>query len=206
MAQKGRIEYIDGPMFSGKTTELFRRVKRYTIANHRCVIGRYAKDTRYVSGTDRPLASSHDQEQMCALPLTDPWLQVDTLLEYDVIALDEAQFMGPDLVGFCEAAAERGKIVICSGLSSTHERKPWPQLAAVMPVAEQVTRLDAICWHCHGAAQFSRRMDATNTALEVIGGTDAYMASCRACWTVPFVQTDAHRAASERLRTLQQSM
>ena len=103
---KGHIEYIDGCMFAGKTTELFRRVKRYTVANQRCIIGRYAKDTRYAAGG---LASSHDQEQLRATPMTDPWQHVGDMADYDVIALDEAQFMGPDLAGFCEAMAEAGK-------------------------------------------------------------------------------------------------
>lgn len=202
--KKGHIEYIDGPMFSGKTTELFRRVKRYTMANCRCIIGRYSKDTRYIANGGG-LASSHDREQLRATPMSNPWDHLDELREYDVIALDEAQFMGPDLAGVCEALADAGKIVIVSGLSSTHERKPWPELAAVLPVAEQVTRLDAICWHCHGAAQFSRRIDATVTALEDIGGADKYVASCRSCWAVPFCQTDAQRQqdAAQRLKMLQ---
>jgi thymidine kinase len=102
------------------------------------------------------------------------------------VALDEAQFMAPDVAGFCHALADAGLKVIAAGLNLTFLRQPWPEMVGLMCSAERVTCLDAVCWNCHKSAAFTRRKDDdTGAALEDIGGADKYFASCRACWRLP---------------------
>jgi thymidine kinase len=175
---KGQIQVILGPMFSGKTTELIRRLKRYQFANHRCLIIKYQRDTRY----DKENISTHDHQTMSAVAC----LQLDTLLtgdlvdQFSVIGIDEGQFF-PDTVEFTEQMANRGKTVIVAALDGSYQRRGFGDILNLIPLAESVIKLTAVCMICFEEASFTKRIGAEKQ-LEVIGGAEKYMAVCRRCY------------------------
>ncbi|GIX68867.1 thymidine kinase, cytosolic [Caerostris extrusa] len=174
--QKGQIQVIFGPMFSGKTTELIRRLRRYQIAKHKCLIVKYAKDVRY----DADNIATHDRQclsAVCATTLTD---LKSVASNYSVIGIDEGQFF-PDTVSFAEEMANSGKIVIVAALDGTFQRKAFGDILQLVPLAESVIKLTAVCMLCFDEASFTKRI-GTETQVEVIGGTDKYMAVCRKCY------------------------
>lgn len=168
-------------MFSGKTTELIRRLKRYQIANHKCLTVKYKKDNRY----DQDGIATHDKQTLMAtqavLALGD--LDASTLDKYSVIGIDEGQFF-PDIVKFAETQADRGKIVIVAALDGTFQREGFNDILKLVPLAESVVKLSAVCMMCYQEASFTKRK-GTETELEVIGGQDKYLAACRACYKSP---------------------
>ena len=144
-SQIGQIQIIVGPMFSGKSTELIRRLKRYQIARYECLIVKYAKDLRY----DSESIATHDQQTLKAVStnnLEDLKVNFD---DYDVIGIDEGQFF-PDLVNFCEKMANAGKAVIVAALDGTFQRKGFPTVMELIPLAEHVVKLNAVCMVCFG--------------------------------------------------------
>lgn len=175
----GGIEVIFGPMFSGKTTEMFRRIKRYTAANKKCLIIKYAADSRY----SKEHASSHDREMLVAQPAKELLPFLKKLENYDVIGIDEGQFY-PDLVEFCQMAASIGKILIISALDGDFRRKPFGRVLELIPLSEKVTKLSAVCCVCFCEAHFTRRI-SKEQEVTVIGGSDKYIAVCRACYENP---------------------
>jgi len=184
---KGHIELILGPMFSGKSTELMRRLKRYKVANYEVMIIKYAKDVRY---DDNGIATH------CGMTL--PALAADSLSElnskannYDVIGIDEGQFF-PDTVTWAEEMANSGKIVVVAALDGTFQRKPFGDILSLIPLSEDVTKLNAVCMNCFGDAAFSKRITQNDgEKVEVIGGADKYMAVCRGCFHSSSVQVAA---------------
>ncbi|ELU05548.1 hypothetical protein CAPTEDRAFT_182750 [Capitella teleta] len=176
----GQIQVIFGPMFSGKTTELVRRMKRFQIANYSCLLIKYANDTRYTG--DEGLAT-HDKQVVPAVPATklkDLWTKAE---EADVIGVDEGQFF-PDTVEFCEAMANKGKTVIVAALDGTFQREGFGDILKLVPLAESVIKLTAVCMQCYGEAAFTKRK-GHEMKLEVIGGADMYLSACRACHKSP---------------------
>ncbi|KAL1442935.1 hypothetical protein MTO96_046177 [Rhipicephalus appendiculatus] len=115
---RGQIQLIIGPMFSGKTTELMRRLKRYEVANHKCLIVKYAGDTRY----DDENISTHDRQAMAAVKATSLSNLKSTLSDFRVIGIDEGQFF-PDIVDFAEYMADTGKVVVIAALDGTYQRQ-----------------------------------------------------------------------------------
>ncbi|XP_076329274.1 thymidine kinase, cytosolic-like isoform X2 [Tachypleus tridentatus] len=115
---RGQIQIIFGPMFSGKTTELIRRLKRYEVANHSCLIIKYANDTRY--STEQ--LSTHDHQTLPAIQATELGCLKDESEKYSVIGIDEGQFFS-DIVEFAEDMANNGKIVIVAALDGTYQRQ-----------------------------------------------------------------------------------
>jgi len=201
---EGRIELIIGPMFSGKTSELYRRVKLHVMANEECLVLKYIKDTRYCSSR-ASLAASHDGAFMRAISVASPWEVDQELLERAaVIAIDEGQFM-PRLAQFCNEQADKGKIVLVSGLDSTFGKAPFEEIVALIPLSERIDKLQAICFGCHRPASFSRRINENVHCLEDIGGPEKYVASCRDCFTVPISphHLERNRGNAERLKLLQ---
>lgn len=166
-------------MFSGKTTELMRRMKRYQIANYNCLVIKYANDTRY----DKEALATHDKQTLPATSAVTLLPMVGEASEYDVIGVDEGQFF-PDVVTFCEQMADRGKTVIVAALDGTYQRKGFGNILELVPLAESVVKLTAVCMQCYGEASFTKRKGA-ETAVEVIGGADKYLATCRACYKEP---------------------
>ncbi|XP_062869123.1 thymidine kinase, cytosolic [Trichomycterus rosablanca] len=173
---KGQIQVIFGPMFSGKSTELMRRVRRFQIAQYTCLVIKYAKDTRY---SDKGMAT-HDRNTMEAVPascLRDVWSLAQQAC---VIGIDEGQFF-PDTVEFCEEMANMGKTVIVAALDGTFQRKPFGNILNLVPLAESVVKLNAVCMQCYREAAYTKRLGAEKE-VEVIGGADKYHAVCRACY------------------------
>ncbi|CAL1542815.1 unnamed protein product [Lymnaea stagnalis] len=175
----GQIQVIFGPMFSGKTTELMRRMKRYQIANYRCLIIKYAKDIRY----DFNGIATHDNQvlgAMSAEKLSD--LQSEAL-KYDIIGIDEGQFF-PDIVSFCDKLANQEKVVIVAALDGTFQKKGFGDILNLVPLAEHVLKLTAVCMNCYNEASFTKRI-GLETEVEVIGGAEKYLAVCRECFVSP---------------------
>ncbi|KAJ8362633.1 hypothetical protein SKAU_G00114640 [Synaphobranchus kaupii] len=173
---RGQIQVIFGPMFSGKSTELMRRVRRFQIAQYQCLVIKYAKDTRY-SSSDMATHDKYTMEAVSANRLSD----VFTLaLDAAVIGIDEGQFF-PDTVEFCEGMANSGKIVIVAALDGTFQRKPFGNILSLVPLAESVVKLNAVCTHCFKEAAYTKRLGA-ETEVELIGGADKYHAACRSCY------------------------
>ncbi|KAM9177516.1 thymidine kinase, cytosolic [Mergus octosetaceus] len=173
---RGQIQVIFGPMFSGKSTELMRRVRRFQLAQYRCLLVKYAKDTRY--GTAG--LSTHDRNTMEALPaclLRDVYQEA---LGATVIGIDEGQFF-PDIVDFCEVMANAGKTVIVAALDGTFQRKAFGSILNLVPLAESVVKLNAVCMECYREASYTKRLGAERE-VEVIGGADKYHSVCRACY------------------------
>jgi thymidine kinase len=127
--------------------------------------------------------------------------------EADVIGVDEGQFM-PDLLAFCEEMANAGKVVIVAALDGTYERKPFKesQVLELIPRAESVTKLTAICFQCRAEAAFTRRIAGAGEEI-AIGGHELYVASCRACFDKPITEEEMerHRKNVERTKLLKNS-
>ena len=174
--RNGSIQLITGPMFSGKTTELLRVMKRYELAKMKVATVKYEGDNRYSSTQ----ISTHDGRTRDALTSSS---QLDTVVEglkeYDVIGIDEGQFF-KDIVNICEELANSGCKVIVAALDGTFERKPFGHIHELMSRCEKVKKLSAICEYCHGDAAFTLRV-TNEEAIEVIGGADKYRAVCRKC-------------------------
>eukprot|EP01133_Synstelium_polycarpum_P010777 gene10777-12556_t len=177
----GHIEVIFGPMFSGKSTELLRRIRRYTIAHKKCLVVKYQADTRYSVNN----MSTHDKQMWEATPCES--LSGIDASEYDIIGIDEGQFF-PDLVSFAETMANQGKTVIIAALDGDFRRKPFGNVLELVPLAETVTKLKAVCMICYQDAAFSKRI-VSSTQLQLIGGAESYISVCRKCY--PTVQCDA---------------
>jgi thymidine kinase len=174
--QKMSIEAIVGSMFSFKTSELFRRIRRARIAGAETVIYKYADDVRF--GDDKAsLASSHDGVHLEAVPVRtlDPsWIK-----DGSVIGIDEGQFMG-NLVEFCVQAAKRGCKVIVAALSGDYKQEMFPNIIDLLPKCDRIDQLTAICTNCGADAPFTKRLCSV-TEQVLIGGKDVYAASCRKC-------------------------
>merc|ERR1719336_3314679 len=177
----GQIQVIFGPMFSGKSTELIRRLQRFQIARYNVLIVKYANDNRY---TDDAAIATHDKKMLKAVNATkleDLRSKFNIVDDYDVIGIDEGQFF-PDIVEFSEAMANLGKTVIVAALDGTYQRKGFSNILELVPLAEHVIKLTAVCMICFEDGSFTKRM-TEDKEVEVIGGADKYMATCRRCYT-----------------------
>lgn len=173
---RGQIQVIFGPMFSGKSTELMRRVRRFQVAQYNCLVVKYAKDTRY---SDTGMAT-HDKNTMDAVS-ANCLADVRALaLKACVIGIDEGQFF-PDTVAFAEEMANLGKIIIVAALDGTFQRKAFGNILNLVPLAESVVKLHAVCMQCYKEAAYTKRIGAEKE-VEVIGGADKYQAVCRKCY------------------------
>jgi len=140
-------------MFSGKTSELVRRVQRYKLAGYNCVIVSYLRDTRISVNN----IASHDGIRVPAIPATTLAEVRDAIIDYDVVGIDEGHFF-PDIVGFCEGACDLGKKVIVAGLDGDFRKQKFGEILNLIPLAESVTKLSAICMSCAKEAAFTKRI------------------------------------------------
>lgn len=173
----GWIEIICGSMFSGKTEELIRRLKRARFANQKVEIFKPAIDIRY----SQEEVVSHDAH---AIPST-PVETSDSILlltgDVEVVGIDEAQFFDGNIVNVCQQLANRGIRVICAGLDMDYLGNPFGPMPALMAVAEYVTKVHAICVRCGNLAQHSHRL-AHGDKLVMLGEKDTYEPICRHCF------------------------
>jgi thymidine kinase len=176
-AKKGWIEVICGSMFSGKTEELIRRLKRAQIAHQTVRIFKPALDTRY----DNKNIVSHNANSIVSMPLqhaSDIW---ELSAGVDVVGIDEAQFFDHDLPAVCEKLALNGTRVIVAGLDMDYLGKPFGVMPHLLAVAEYITKLHAICVKCGLLATHSYRYPGSKDQIE-LGATDRYEARCRVCY------------------------
>lgn len=177
----GSVTLITGGMFAGKSTELMRLAKRHEYATAKVQMATHVNDSRYWVDESKPAVVSHDKMFRSAI-VAETVAEIDKMLDPDttVLALDEGQFF-PDLADGVEALAARGITVLVAGLNSTFERRPFVQVCLLLAYAENVIKLDAVCSGCKlERGHFSRRL-GSETALEIVGGSEKYEASCRAC-------------------------
>ncbi|XP_066292716.1 thymidine kinase, cytosolic-like isoform X1 [Branchiostoma lanceolatum] len=172
---KGQIQVIFGPMFSGKTTELVRRIQRYKLARQSCVLIKYARDDRY----NKDGIATHDRHVTAAVATTKLYDIKADMLPCQVIGIDEGQFF-PDVVPFCDEMANQGKTVIVAALDGTFQKKGFGDILNLVPLAESVIKLQAVCMSCYNHASYTKRL-GQETEVEVIGGCEKYMAVCRDC-------------------------
>ena len=175
--RRGWVEVVCGSMFSGKTEELLRRLKRARIARQRVTLFKPALDTRY-HDTD---VVSHDATAMPSevVHSAEPMLLLAG--SADVVGIDEAQFFGPELVDVVEALAREGRRVIAAGLDQDYLGRPFEPVPQLMAVAEHVTKLHAVCVRCGAPANHSQRIVA-NAGRVLVGEGEAYEPRCRRCF------------------------
>ena len=203
MTDTGRLTVIAGPMFSGKSEELMRRVRRATIAGVDVLVVSHSLDTR----SDISTITSHTGVNIPAVPLGDvaSIAEAARQKDYDLVAIDEAQFFGPDLVPAVDELLRRGIDVIVEGLCVTFDGQPFEPLPSFMAVAEDVLRLTAVCTVRGKDAVFHQRLEQTESQIDSnsatsaqapastlaattidashIGGLDTYVARCRQHFT-----------------------
>lgn len=175
--RRGWIEVICGSMFSGKTEELIRRLKRVKIANLKVEIFKPALDTRY----DEVRIISHDTNEIHSTPIDNSQKILLLAQDVDVIGIDEAQFFDNELPNVCDQLAYRGMRVIVAGLDMDFTGKPFGQMPFIMAKADYVTKLHAICVKCGHIANYSYRK-IPNEDQVMLGATDAYEPRCRKCY------------------------
>ena len=173
----GWIEIICGSMFSGKTEELIRRLKRAQIAKQSVEIFKPAVDTRY----DAEDVVSHDSNSVHSTPVEAASQILLLANNYDVVGIDEAQFFDMELVSVCNKLADMGARVIVAGLDMDYMGKPFGPIPSLMATAEYVDKVHAICISCGGLAQYSHRT-VNKEGLVVLGETDNYEPLCRHCY------------------------
>lgn len=201
---------IVGPMFAGKTNELLRRVRRFSVASKNVLLVKHGNDIRFGAIGARDVlthdlehvtsaAGAAEQLAVSSLPaavlldraprtvmvmrlLTD--IPPADLVWADVIGIDEGQFF-PDLVEFCDEQANSGRICVVAALDGTFRRTPFPQVAELFCKAEEAIKLVAICMRCQiKEAPFSKRL-GPEQEVEIIGGADKYISCCRRCYYAP---------------------
>uniref|UniRef100_A0AC35TJU5 Thymidine kinase n=1 Tax=Rhabditophanes sp. KR3021 TaxID=114890 RepID=A0AC35TJU5_9BILA len=175
---KGMIHLLVGPMFSGKSTELFRLTNRQYLGGKTVVIVKYAKDVRY----NNEYASTHDRltkEAISAIHLKDIF---DEIKQFEVIGIDEGQFFD-DVTEYCEKLANLGKFVYVAALDGDFKRKPFPSITNLYPLSEKINKMHAVCRSCGNIASFTFRT-IVNDTVEVIGGSEMYKAVCRECYII----------------------
>ena len=177
----GSIEVICGSMFSGKSEELIRRIRRAMIAKQKVQAFKPEIDDRFspddiVSHDDRRIECRKVRGAEEILPL----VEEDTR----VIGIDEAQFLGDGLVGVCEKLADQGKRVIVAGLDQDYRGKPFEPIPQLLALAESITKTMAVCMKCGAPANKTQRLIASDERI-VVGAGEAYEPRCRNCFKPP---------------------
>ncbi|MDX2196992.1 MAG: thymidine kinase [Cytophagales bacterium] len=170
----GHIEVICGCMFSGKTEELIRRIKRAQIAHLQTFVCKPITDNRY----HEQYVISHDMTELNAVSLASPQEILTLAKHYKVIGIDEAQFFDHTIVEVCNVLANEGKRVIVAGLDMDFEGKPFGAMPYLLAVAEYVTKLQAVCTISGESASFTYRKSHYNDTL-LVGGQELYEARSR---------------------------
>lgn len=171
----GKLSLIIGPMFSGKSTILLTRYRRYQIAGKKCLLIKYAKDTRYNNSEE--MLVTHDLISYKATSCHKLEEVEQLIQEYDVICIDEIQFYS-DASHYCDLWANQGKIIEVCGLSGDYQRKPFQQISLLIPLCDDISFVTAVCKDTGNDACFTMRL-SDEKEQEVIGSTDKYQAVSR---------------------------
>jgi thymidine kinase len=189
ISRSGWVEVVSGVMFSGKSEELMRRVRRATLARKRVQVFKSQLDDRY--GIREVV--SHDEGRLAAEPITtSAGLMARVRPDTEVVAVDEVQFLDDGVVAVVNALADRGVRVIVAGTDMDFRGHPFGPIGALLAVAEQVDKLTAICVRCGELATRNQRLidgrpaPAEGPTIQV-GGLESYEARCRRCHEVPVV-------------------
>ncbi|MEA1986403.1 MAG: thymidine kinase [Candidatus Marinimicrobia bacterium] len=178
--KSGWIEVICGSMFSGKTEELIRRLRRAQIARQKVVVFKPKIDNRY----DKTDVVSHNKQTIKSIIIENADEIPKHAVYSQVIGIDEAQFFDNDLVEIVQKLADSGKRIIIAGLDKDYRNVPFEPLPQLLAIAEYITKTLAICMKCGAPANYTQRItDSTERVL--VGATDTYEARCRHCYEPP---------------------
>ncbi len=194
----GWIEVICGSMFSGKTEELIRRLRRAQIARQRVAIFKPKIDMRY--GTDYIV--SHNLQRIPSQEISDCTEILKKAKNADAVGIDEAQFFGLELVDVCQELADSGKRVIVAGLDQDYMGKPFEPMPQLLAIAEYITKALAICVVCGNPANRTQRKVSSDERI-VVGAFDVYEARCRNCFESHAAKRK--KTAHKNLRTVKTS-
>lgn len=175
--KSGWIELICGPMFSGKTEELIRRLRRAQIAKQKVAIFKPVIDNRY---SDEHIVS-HSQQKISSIQVSHPREILDYQEQADVFGIDEAQFYNETIIPVCRKLAQSGKRVIVAGLDKDYRTQPFGPMPLLMIEAEYITKVLSICMKCGNPANYSQRLTKHSEQV-LVGETDKYEARCRGCF------------------------
>ena len=174
----GWIEVIAGSMFSGKSEELIRRLRRAKIARQKIQVFKPEIDKRY---SDDEIVSHSEMRHESANVTTVAEIRAQIRPETEVVGIDEAQFFDNELIPIVNELAERGVRVIIAGLDQDYTGKPWEPMPQLLAIAEYITKTHAICVKCGQAANYSQRIFESEERVAV-GGGEMYEARCRSCF------------------------
>ncbi|HMA60413.1 MAG TPA: thymidine kinase [Halanaerobiales bacterium] len=182
----GWIEVITGPMYSGKSEELIRRIRRVKIAKKKVKVFKPLMDDRYSNGN----VVSHSGDSIEAIPVDHPEELYERLEDdVEVVAIDEIQFFSEEIVDICETLADKGKRVVVAGLDRDFRNEPFVPMPELLSRAEYVEKLHAICLQCGDPATRTQRLidgepASYNDPIILVGATENYEARCRSCHEV----------------------
>ena len=176
----GWIEVITGCMFSGKTEELIRRLRRAQIAKQQVKIFKPKIDTRFADDS----IVSHSEQSLPSIQIKDINDAVELSDDAQVIGIDEAQFFSEDIINVCTGLADKGKRVIVAGLDQDYRGIPFEPIPHLLAIAEYITKSLAICVECGNPADKTQRK-TTSSERVIVGASDIYEARCRKCHYIP---------------------
>ena len=176
----GWIEVITGCMFSGKTEELIRRLRRAQIAKQKVKIFKPKIDSRYSKNS----IVSHNEQSLPSILIENIIEVVEQASDVQVIGIDEAQFFNEEIVHICNKLASQGKRVIVAGLDQDYTGKPFEPIPQLLAIAEYITKQHAICVVCGNPADKTQRK-TTESERVIVGAADIYEARCRKCHYIP---------------------
>lgn len=192
--QSGWIEVVCGSMFSGKTEELIRRVRRAVIAQQEVKIFKPSVDKRYHEND----VVSHNKNSLRSIAVEKSTEIEQATTLGDVIAIDEAQFFDDGIIDVCVNLANKGHRVIVCGLDMDFEGKPFGPMPGLMSVAEFVTKLHAICASCGDVASYSYRLVPSKDKV-LLGETNTYEARCRKCYILGVEQNEKNKTTTKSI-------
>ncbi len=176
----GWIEVIAGCMFSGKTEELIRRLRRATIAKQNVKIFKPRIDVRFSNSS----IVSHSEQSLPSILIDDINEVIESAKDAKVVGIDEAQFFSADIVNICNTLANNGKRVIVAGLDQDYKGIPFEPMPQLLAIAEYITKTLAICVVCGNPADKTQRKTLSSERV-VVGASDIYEARCRKCHYIP---------------------
>jgi len=178
---RGSIEVITGSMFSGKTEELIRRLRRARFAGLKVEIYKPSLDKRY----SETRVVSHDENSIHSTPVDSPSSILLLANDVDVVGIDEAQFFDDSIVGVCSELANKGVRIVVAGLDMDFARQPFGPMPALLAIAEYITKVHAICMRCGNLAHYSYRK-SEDEKIVLLGEKDIYEPLCRNCYNKAF--------------------
>lgn len=184
----GWIEVICGPMFSGKTEELIRRLTRAKIAKQEVAIYKPKIDDRYA----KKEIVSHSRLAIPSVVVETPWEILELSKKAEVVGVDEVQFLGLDLVDVVQQLADDGKRVICAGLDTDYRGVPFEPVPQLLSIAEYIDKMLAICVRCGNPAKHTQRIVESSERV-LVGEYDVYEPRCRKCFVPPKLRPDEER-------------